>query len=382
MIGNNGSESLIVITGDIMHTKTEQSPEAFYIGKNFLRNLIDIATVIVMAGNHDCNLSNKKRMDAIFPMIEDGEYNDITDYNNNDEPYITKKGKIYNLYYLRKTGFYRLHNIFFGLTNIFDTDLLVADNLDDNKFNNIKQTKKYKIALFHGTIDKAETDRRFTLNNEHLNAGDFKGYDYVMLGDIHKFQYMNKSKTIAYAGSLIQQTYGETLKNHGLIKWHLSKKKSKHIEIHNDYGYCTISIVDGEMIKTEIPKKPRIRFMLDNTTLVEYNKIRKKIEKEYDINEIDKDTIAKTKLLYNNVHNFVNDINDGRTSDVMHINKIKEYLKLELLLFGYIDPQYISEAEIKIKHIFEDMELKLDHEKYNEITIIPKNKMRTIKEQY
>ena len=55
---------------------------------------------------------------------------------------------------------------------------------------------------------------------------------------------------------------------------------------------------------------------------------------------------------------------------------------LKLLLFGYIDPQYISEAETKIKHLFENMDFKLDHDKYNEIAIVPKNKMKIIKEQY
>jgi len=56
--------------------------------------------------------------------------------------------------------------------------------------------------------------------------------------------------------------------------------------------------------------------------------------------------------------------------------------KLELLVFGYIDPQYVSEAETKIKHQFGAMDLKLDHVKYTEIAIIPKNKMKTIKEHY
>jgi hypothetical protein len=56
--------------------------------------------------------------------------------------------------------------------------------------------------------------------------------------------------------------------------------------------------------------------------------------------------------------------------------------KLELLTFGYIDPQYISEAETRIKDIFEAMELKLNNEKYKEIAIIPKNKLKEIKKQY
>ncbi len=70
-----------------------------------------------------------------------------------------------------------------------------------------------------------------------LNAGDFDGYDRVLLGDIHKFQYMNHQKTIAYAGSLIQQSFGETIENHGFLKWDLENNQSRHIEVPNDYGY-------------------------------------------------------------------------------------------------------------------------------------------------
>ena len=61
-------------------------------------------------------------------------------------------------------------------------------------------------------VHGAKTDVGYRMNNEQLLAEDFDGYDYVMLGDIHKFQYMNEEKTIAYAGSLIQQSYGENLK--------------------------------------------------------------------------------------------------------------------------------------------------------------------------
>ena len=44
-----------------------------------------------------------------------------------------------------------------------------------------------------------------------------KGYDPVLLGDIHKRQFMNKAKTIAYCGSLVQQNHGEEL-GHGYLK--------------------------------------------------------------------------------------------------------------------------------------------------------------------
>ena len=46
----------------------------------------------------------------------------------------------------------------------------------------------------------------------------------VLLGDIHKQQYLNKQKTIAYAGSLVCQNWGEHPTNHGYIKWDAPKR--------------------------------------------------------------------------------------------------------------------------------------------------------------
>lgn len=65
----------------------------------------------------------------------------------------------------------------------------------------------------------------------------------------------------------------------------------------------------------------------------------------------------------------------------------KTYSKLskqdiELVLYGFIDPQYISEAETKVAHLFDGFELKLDNEKYAELAIISSKKMKIIKETY
>src|ERR1700734_406972 len=55
-IGNHNEKSLIVVTGDIMDSK-ELSGDAMYIARYFFKNLTDITSVIMIAGNHDCNLS-------------------------------------------------------------------------------------------------------------------------------------------------------------------------------------------------------------------------------------------------------------------------------------------------------------------------------------
>jgi len=175
--------------------------------------------------------------------------------------------------------------------------LVSADKIDKSIWKKMKHKNKYKIALYHGPVHGAKTDVGYRMNNTELVAEDFAGYDYVMLGDIHMYQYMNKEKTIAYAGSLIQQSYGESLNNHGFLKWDLRDGDSELIKIKNDYGYCTVRIIDGKMESTNIPIKPRIRFITENTNQLQYQEILTALEKEYQICEIVKETSFKTKMV-------------------------------------------------------------------------------------
>lgn len=277
LIGSNKKQSLIILTGDIMHTKTELSPEAISIACQFFKSLNEIASVILIPGNHDCNLSNKNRLDALTPIVED-----LTNFSN--------------FYYLKKSGLYQYYNIVFGITSVFDDILISANKITDNVWTKISQKNKYKIALYHGPVHGAKTDVGYRMNNEQLIAEDFDGYHYVLLGDIHKHQYLNKDQTIAYAGSLIQQSYGEKLTGHGVLRWDLTDGESELVEIKNDYGYCTVNIVDGKMIETKIPRKPRIRFILENTNQIQYQDVLKNLENQYQISEVVKESNFKTKL--------------------------------------------------------------------------------------
>ena len=305
-IGSNKKTSLIVLTGDIMHTKTELSPEAIYIAYHFFAELHSIAPVILIPGNHDCNLSNKSRLDALSPIVED-------------------IGRLQNLFYLKKSGIYQYYNIIFGVTSIFDDRLVSADYISSEVWKGIAQKNKYKIALYHGPVHGAKTDVGYRMNNEQLLSEDFEGYNYVMLGDIHKFQYMDENQTIAYAGSLIQQSYGESLNGHGILKWDLLDGESELFEIRNDYGYCTVNIIDGEMTECKIPRKPRIRFILENTNQVQYQKILASIEKEYQVCEIVKDSSNFKTRLHNNSSK-QKKFNKEVTAYTTQESIIKEYL--------------------------------------------------------
>ncbi len=300
----NNSDSIIILTGDILHFKIQLSPEAISITSNFFKKLSLIMPVILIPGNHDCNLANLKRLDALTPIVED--------INN-----------LKNFYYLKTSGVYQYQNIFFGFTSVFENVLIKASSI---KINNITYKNIYKIALYHGAVHNAQTDVGARMNLTQLTADHFNGYDYVLLGDIHKYQYMNDAKTIAYSGSLIQQSYGEKVENHGVLKWNLNLHESEFIPIKNDYGYHTITIIDGKMPDLKLTHNPRIRFNLVNTGHVEYENCLKQLQSMYNIQEIITDYIT-SDVNSNNIKTKANDYDQNTLTDITNQKiMIKKYL--------------------------------------------------------
>ena len=168
---------------------------------DYLKNLADICPTIIIAGNHDCNLNNRSRMDVLSPIV-----------NNLQHP---------NLHYLKDTGVYKFA----------DTNFVVWDCWTDEKdFIEAKDVEgDTKVVLFHGTVDRCETDLGYRLPSD-VKITKFEGYDLGLLGDIHKRQHLNKEETISYCGSLVQQNHGEGL-SHGYLLWDVPKRKSEYIEI-------------------------------------------------------------------------------------------------------------------------------------------------------
>ncbi|ARF09957.1 DNA repair exonuclease [Indivirus ILV1] len=252
--------TLIVLCGDILHSKNELSPECVDLAIEFIKNLSNITDLIMIMGNHDGNLSNKTKLDSLSPLIKE----------------IKSK---YKLHYLLNSGIYIYNNLVFGVSSVYDEQFISSQDI------NIKN--KTKIALYHGVISSSLTDVGARLNSE-LTPESFDGYDYVLLGDVHRFQYMNPQKTICYPSSLIQQNYGESLNNHGLVLWDLEKKTSKFINIPNNYGYCCLNVKNGILIKPSftIPKNPRIKLIIEETDGITLSEIGKTLKKQYNLQEL------------------------------------------------------------------------------------------------
>ena len=312
--------AVVYIGGDIAHSKTEMSPELVDQLSRLFKNLSDICPTILIAGNHDCNLNNISRMDVLTPIV-----------NNLQHP---------NLHYLKRSGVYKCADVKFVVWDVWEKE---DDYIEAKDFKG-----DTKIVLFHGTVDKSETDLGFKLPSD-VNISKFKGYDLGLLGDIHKRQHLNKKETISYCGSLVQQNHGEGL-SHGYLLWDVPKRKSEYIEIQNDYGFYTIDIDNGKVPECpDIPKKARLRVRVSNTKPSELKKAMAMIHSKYGIKEV---TVTKTDS-FNSIekvrgqHISVGNIRD----DNYQYGLIEEYLKQN----HYVDENTL----IEIKKINKDLNSRL-----------------------
>ena len=292
---------VIYIAGDIVHAKTDMSPELVDLVSEFFTNLADLLPTIIILGNHDCNLNNNFRLDALSPIVKAINHQ--------------------NIHYLKDNGIYNIQGVHF---NVMAVDEKPAKYIQAKDFEG-----DYKIAVHHGSVHNASTDAGFILSNTHVTTDMFIGHDLVLLGDIHKPQYLNNEKTIAYAGSLIQQNHGEIL-GHGIMVWDLESRKSEFVEIPNDYGYYTFEINNGKITNpnSKIPKKPRLRLKVKDTDSGTLKQLIAKIKSKYQVQDI---SIQKINAL--NTNDTKNKINFGNVRDVeWQNNVITEYLSDEYAL--------------------------------------------------
>ena len=99
-VRKNKDNAVAYIGGDIAHSKTEMSPELIDQLSRLFKNLADICPTIIIAGNHDCNLNNRSRMDCLSPIVD-----------NLKHP---------NLHYLKDTGVYKCADVSFVVWDVWD----------------------------------------------------------------------------------------------------------------------------------------------------------------------------------------------------------------------------------------------------------------------
>jgi exonuclease SbcC len=239
----------IIHCGDIAHTKTQLSPEYFELASDFLSNLANIAPTYVILGNHDGNLKNSNRQDAITPIVQ-------ALMNS-------------NLHLLKNSGEVVVNELLtLNVLSVFDEDRWMKPS-DPSKIN---------IALYHGAIGGVQTDIGWTMQGGDHDISIFSDHDYALLGDIHKTnQILDTEGRVRYPGSTIQQNFGET-NDKGYLLWDIRSKDDfdcTHIQIHNPRPFITVNLTSkGQLPKnTVIPSGARVRLASDfNLTVQQMNR--------------------------------------------------------------------------------------------------------------
>ena len=227
------SPDIIVHTGDIAHTKTQLSPEFFQMCSSFLYNLAEIAPTYIILGNHDGNLKNDTRQDAITPIVEALEHKDIHLLKNSGETKINEK-------------------ITFNVLSVFDRENWVKPT----------DTEAINIALYHGSIHGCQTSQGYVIDEGEDSIDIFNDFDFAMLGDIHKQQRMDTEGRVRYAGSTVQQNFGESI-NKGFLMWNIRDKNDWYcqgVSILNPRPFVTIDLTaEGKVPNKIVTKGCRLR---------------------------------------------------------------------------------------------------------------------------
>lgn len=187
----------IFVGGDIFHTKTTGiSPEYIDQLTWWLESMAEVAPVHLTLGNHDGNLVNLSRQDAVSPIVQ---------ALNNP-----------NVFLYKKSGVYEFHP---GYT------WCVFSLFDEEGWQDVKPTPgKTNIACFHGPVNGSVTEVGWELEGTKLDF--FSSYPFAFLGDIHKMQhlsYRDEKPWISYPGTPIQQNYAEDIE-HGYLLWDIKDK--------------------------------------------------------------------------------------------------------------------------------------------------------------
>jgi DNA repair exonuclease SbcCD nuclease subunit len=210
----------IVFTGDLVHSKNQMTPELIEIVAWVLTECSKIAKTILIPGNHDFLVNNTERLDALSPIIN----------SLNSE----------NIVYYKDRGVYEDENI----------SWCVYSQYQGNIPPDIVEAKGTKIGLFHGPIQGMKTDLGFDFGEEAYDVEKFNGLETVLCGDIHKRQEFKFKTGKGYMiGSPIQQNIGESIGRHGYGIYDVETKEYSYVDLPNPKPFMKFSIKSFEDIE-------------------------------------------------------------------------------------------------------------------------------------
>ena len=307
---------IIVNTGDTAHTKCNLSPEYFNLTSWLFTSLAKVAPLHMILGNHDCNVKNSSRLDAVSPLVEA-----LEDPNIHFHKY-TKEVDVGN-------------GIVLNVLSILDQDKWAAPT----------NPSKTNIALYHGAVAGSKTDTGWVMEHGEIDL-DFLGkFDYGLLGDIHKTnQTIDDGGKARYPGSLIQQNFGESM-DKGFLLWDIKDKDNFTCDFHqlkNPKPFVTINLTPKGKIPraTKPPEGARLRLVSSDNQSIEI--FRKAVD------------VAKTRFKPESISFLNRAQRDGRISvdkevdSIIHENlrnqSVQEKLIAEYLKEYNVDEKTLNEV--------------------------------------
>jgi DNA repair exonuclease SbcCD ATPase subunit/DNA repair exonuclease SbcCD nuclease subunit len=306
-------ENVFVLCGDIFHARDKLLSETILLFNELVIMMTEVIPVIFILGNHD-TFTHANRLDTVSGITDIKGFPDF--------------------FFLKESGIYRYSNLVFGLSSILDNVFVKSEQIPD-------APGLVKIGLFHGQVKGAKINELYSVPDspEMLTVNDFKGYGLVLLGDIHKRQFV--TPTIAYPGSFIQQNHGEE-REKGLLLWDVETKQCDFIPIYNDYSF--VSITSQDYLSQYYTKFSRIRLFITqeelNDTALE-TRILQHLENHTVV-------ISFTKEIYRVPKSVKNKVDVAEETIPSKEKIIKNYF------YDYLDTQSLPEElmeKIKQKHV-------------------------------
>jgi len=281
----------IYIAGDLNHQKINMSPTSIDLASELLINLAEIAPVDIILGNHDLNLQQIEQGDTVSPIFKiadkitklskEKKIAHIVTLENQKDIDFSKNA----IYYYPNSGFYNITDkLVYGVYSCKDEEILTLEKKE--------RGKKY-VAFYHGPIYGCRGNNGYILQGDDImRLSTFNNFDVGLFGDIHEYQTFREDESVAFAGSLVQQDYGESL-DKGYLLWDLETNTHQRKFILNDYGFSQLKISHGEIPEERIENlrfsnnkaKTKVRIILEdyeeNYSLEKENQIKRLIKDKY-----------------------------------------------------------------------------------------------------
>jgi len=235
--------AIVVVAGDVFHHKLRIESPGLKLSLDFFKNLGSLCPTYIIRGNHDFRQDKPEEPDLIQTFLH-----------------------LNNIFYIDATGTTVVDNIGFGILTVQDALQKGSTSGLSHELNKFPEpifddeNVTHRIGLFHGDIAKYPSNWLP------------QGYDLFLFGDIHvqqvcgaspcqfsqstyrpqnsnvlsQHQYNKDNTVYGYAGSLIQQDFGENLMGHGYLLWNLEDKVVEQYHLKNDFGFVTTRLDTGK----------------------------------------------------------------------------------------------------------------------------------------